>query len=100
MRTLITNGHIVTATDDFHGDILIDDEQITALEKERAAWNAGEIAKSEVTSMPLPDYIHALFANGREHIEADLRFMRYLREALPTAPHLPLIPPLKEKENS
>src|SRR5258706_3288186 len=30
MRTLITNGHIVTATDDFRGDILIDDEQITA----------------------------------------------------------------------
>src|SRR6266446_10680099 len=31
MRTLITNGHIVTATDDFRGDILIDDEQITAV---------------------------------------------------------------------
>lgn len=31
MRTLITNGHIVTATGDFHGDILIDDEQITAV---------------------------------------------------------------------
>ncbi|HJT54891.1 MAG TPA: dihydropyrimidinase [Ktedonobacteraceae bacterium] len=31
MRTLITNGHIVTATDDFHGDILINDEQITAV---------------------------------------------------------------------
>src|SRR5579875_3550350 len=31
MRTLITNGHIVTATDDFQGDILVDDEQITAV---------------------------------------------------------------------
>jgi dihydropyrimidinase len=31
MRTLITNGHVVTATDDYMGDILIDDEQITAL---------------------------------------------------------------------
>src|SRR5579883_923696 len=31
MRTLITNGHIVTATGDFQGDILIDDEQITAV---------------------------------------------------------------------
>src|SRR2546429_2095409 len=31
MRTLITNGHIVTATNDFRGDILIDDEQITAV---------------------------------------------------------------------
>lgn len=31
MRTLITNGHIVTATDDFMGDILIEDEKITAV---------------------------------------------------------------------
>jgi dihydropyrimidinase len=31
MRTLITNGHIVTATDDYTGDILIDGETITAI---------------------------------------------------------------------
>ena len=31
MRTLITNGYIVTATDDFRGDILIENEQITAV---------------------------------------------------------------------
>lgn len=31
MRTLITNGHVVTATDDYMGDILIDGETITAL---------------------------------------------------------------------
>src|SRR5712691_8574532 len=31
MRTLITNGHIVTATEDFPGDILIDDEKIVAV---------------------------------------------------------------------
>lgn len=31
MRTLITNGHIITATDDFRGDILIDNEQIAAI---------------------------------------------------------------------
>jgi dihydropyrimidinase len=31
VRTLITNGHIVTATDDYMGDILIDGESITAL---------------------------------------------------------------------
>ncbi|MFL5660860.1 MAG: dihydropyrimidinase [Ktedonobacteraceae bacterium] len=31
VRTLITNGHIVTATDDYMGDILIDGETITAL---------------------------------------------------------------------
>ena len=31
MRTLIANGHIVTATGDFSGDILIDNEQIVAV---------------------------------------------------------------------
>src|SRR5579864_3890162 len=31
MRTLITNGHIVTAIDDYMGDILIEGEQIAAL---------------------------------------------------------------------
>src|SRR5260370_7951769 len=31
MRTLITNGHIITATDEFRGDILIDNEQIAAI---------------------------------------------------------------------
>ncbi len=31
MRTLVTNGHIITTTDDFPGDILIDNEQISAV---------------------------------------------------------------------
>jgi len=31
LRTLITNGHIVTSTDDFRGDILIDGEKIAAV---------------------------------------------------------------------
>src|SRR5215469_16355868 len=31
MRTLIRNGHIYTATDDYVGDILIEDEQIAAI---------------------------------------------------------------------
>ena len=31
MRTVITNGHIITATDDFHGDILIEGEHIAAI---------------------------------------------------------------------
>src|SRR2546422_5071895 len=31
MRTVVTNGHVVTATDDFHGDILIEGERISAI---------------------------------------------------------------------
>src|SRR5215469_10989407 len=42
------------------------DEQISALEKELDTWNAGMSAKSEAISAPLPDYIQALFTNGRE----------------------------------
>jgi len=33
MRTLIKNGRIVTAVDDYHADILIEDETITVIGK-------------------------------------------------------------------
>ncbi len=85
----------------FMGDLPLEevicslDEQITALERELAVWNAGERAKSEAA--PMPDYLHALFANGREHMEIDLRLMRYLREVLPSAPRLSMIPPNLEE---
>lgn len=68
------------------------DEQIAALESELAHWNEGESKKAEFMQAPLPDYLRALFANGREHMEVDLRFLRYLRETIPSAPRLPLIP--------
>jgi DNA-binding PadR family transcriptional regulator len=80
--------------------VLALDERIAALESELANWNEGEVKKAEFMQDPLPDYLHALFANGREHMEVDLRFLRYLREAIPTAPRLvPLIPDLIEEEN-
>src|SRR5579859_1739043 len=31
MRTVVTNGHVITATDDFPGDILIEGEHISAI---------------------------------------------------------------------
>jgi DNA-binding PadR family transcriptional regulator len=78
--------------------VLALDERIAALERELAIWNEGEIKKAEFMQDPLPDYLQALFANGREHMEVDLRFLRYLREAIPTAPRLvPLIPELIEE---
>ena len=80
--------------------VLALDERIAALEHELATWNEGEIKKAEFMQGPLPDYLQALFANGREHMEVDLRFLRYLREAIPSAPSLvPLIPNLIEEEN-
>jgi DNA-binding PadR family transcriptional regulator len=75
------------------------DERIAALERELASWNEGEIKKAEFMQGPLPDYLQALFANGREHMEVDLRFLHYLREAIPSAPRLvPMIPDYIEEE--
>lgn len=68
------------------------DERIAALESELSHWNEGESKKAEFMQAPLPDYMQAIFANGREHMEVDLRFLRNLREMIPTAPRLPLIP--------
>jgi DNA-binding PadR family transcriptional regulator len=68
------------------------DERIASLERELASWNEGETKKAEFMQGPLPDYLQALFANGREHMEVDLRFLHYLRETIPSAPRLPLIP--------
>jgi DNA-binding PadR family transcriptional regulator len=79
--------------------VLALNERIAALERELATWNEGEIKKAEFMQGPLPDYLQALFANGREHMEVDLRFLRYLREEIPSAPLLvPLLPDLKEEE--
>jgi len=68
------------------------DGRIAALESELAHWNEGESKEAEFMQSPLPDYMRAIFANGREHMEVDLRFLRNLREMIPTAPRLPLIP--------
>lgn len=80
--------------------VLALDERITALAHELVNWNEGEIRKAEFMQGPLPDYLQALFANGREHMEVDLRFLHYLQEAIPSTPRLvPLIPDLIEEEN-
>lgn len=74
------------------------DEQIAHLEKELERWNIGEDLKAQYMPVPMPDYQRALFANGREHMEIDLRLLRYLRETLPSAPRLSLTPPSIEEE--
>ncbi len=75
------------------------EERIAALERELVSWNEGETKKAEFMQEPVPDYLHALFANGREHMEVDLRFLRYLCEAIPSAPRLvAMLPDLKEEE--
>ena len=70
------------------------DEQIARLEERLRAWNEGEALKAQAA--PLPPHVRAAFANGREHLEADLRFFRYLRQVLPETPPAPWqLPPLE-----
>jgi DNA-binding PadR family transcriptional regulator len=74
------------------------DAHIAALEDQLAIWNAGEREKSALAG-PLPGYIGAIFDNGREHMQTDLRFLQHLRETLPSEPRLSAeIPPLSERE--
>jgi DNA-binding PadR family transcriptional regulator len=76
------------------------DEQIAALEGQLVTWNEGERAKAAVMpDVPMPGYLTAIFANGREHMELDLRFLRHLRDTLPAEPPLALeIPALPDEE--
>jgi DNA-binding PadR family transcriptional regulator len=53
---------------------------IPKLEQEVELWNEGEAVKN--AHFPLPAYVRALFTNGREHLEADLRMLHRLREFL------------------
>jgi len=72
------------------------DVHIAALEDQLAVWNAGEHEKGALAG-PLPGYVGAIFDNGREHMHTDLRFLRHLRETLPSEPRLTAeIPPLPE----
>jgi DNA-binding PadR family transcriptional regulator len=74
------------------------DAHIAALEEQLAEWSAGEREKAAVAG-PLPGYVGAIFENGREHMHTDLRFLRQLRETLPSEPRLTTeIPPVPETE--
>jgi DNA-binding PadR family transcriptional regulator len=74
------------------------DAHIAALEDQLAVWNAGEHEKVALAG-PLPGYVGAIFDNGREHMQTDLRFLRQLRASLPSEPRLAAeIPPLPDSE--
>ena len=58
-------------------------EMIAALELDLEAWTSGEERKAQYTVMT--EAIRASFINGRDHINADLRFLRRLQELLSRA---------------
>ena len=64
------------------------ERHIDALGADLEIWNAGESAKLANLPPQLREYVRLSFANGREHIEADIRLLRALRELVPTIPRL------------
>jgi DNA-binding PadR family transcriptional regulator len=53
---------------------------IPRLEATIESWTVGEAIKAD--AYPMPEPVRAVFANGREHLEADLRLLRRLRDHL------------------
>jgi DNA-binding PadR family transcriptional regulator len=56
------------------------EELIPEHEQALASWDYGRAAKSAYH--PLPEHVRAIFVNGREHLEADLRLLSRLRDLL------------------
>src|SRR5262249_6975181 len=56
------------------------DSLLIALEQQIRDWDYGEPARDKAGQLTEP--VRACFANGREHLRADLRLLRRLRETL------------------
>jgi len=56
------------------------DKQIEILKNELEEWNAGETAKAKFYNAELPDYMKAIFENGRKHIELDIALLKICKK--------------------
>jgi len=75
------------------------DTHIAALQSELEAWNRGEATQSVEIPPEMRDFVRLSFANGREHMEVDIRFLRTLRERLPTLPYFSTALPSFDEEH-
>jgi len=75
------------------------DAHIAALQTELEAWNRGEATQAVEIPSQMQDFVRLSFANGREHMEVDLRFLRTLRERLPNLPHFSASLPSIDEEH-
>lgn len=74
------------------------DTHIAALQTEVETWQRGEVTQTVPIPPPMQDLVRLSFANGQEHLEVDLRFLRALRERLPTLPPFgTALPSIEEK---
>ena len=77
------------------------DAHIAALQTRLEAWNSGEATQTVEIPPEMRDFVRLSFANGREHMEVDLRFLRTLRERLPALPHFsPSLPSFDEEHEA
>jgi DNA-binding PadR family transcriptional regulator len=76
------------------------DAHIAALQTELETWKHGEATQAVPIPPPMRELVRLSFANGREHMEVDLRFLRALRERLPTLPPFGTAMPSFEEEQA
>jgi DNA-binding PadR family transcriptional regulator len=62
------------------------DVHIAALQSKLEVWNNGEATQAVEIPREMQAIVRLSFANGREHMEVDLRFLRLLRERLMALP--------------
>lgn len=74
------------------------DAHIAALQSKLEVWNLGEATQAVEIPREMQEFVRLSFANGREHMEVDLRFLRTLRERLPTLPPFSTSLPSFEEE--
>ncbi len=74
------------------------DAHVAALQSKLEAWKRGEATQAVAIPPEMQDFVRLSFANGREHMEVDLRFLRMLRERLPALPPFSTSLPSFEEE--
>jgi DNA-binding PadR family transcriptional regulator len=75
------------------------DTHIATLQTTLETWQRGEATQAVEIPGEMQDFVRLSFANGREHMEVDLRFLRMLRERLPDLPQFhAALPPFDEEQ--
>ena len=74
------------------------DAHIAALQSKLEVWNSGEATQTVKIPREMQEFVRLSFANGCEHMEVDLRFLRTLRERLSTLPPFSTSLPSFEEE--
>ncbi|HEX6554258.1 MAG TPA: hypothetical protein VF026_15940 [Ktedonobacteraceae bacterium] len=74
------------------------DAHLAALQSKLEVWNSGEATQAVEIPQEMQAFVRLSFANGREHMEVDLRFLRTLRERLPELPPFSTSLPSFEEE--